>query len=644
MTIADLKALIANVLDNPGTEAVAQITSPLDVSDINFIPPGLYLDFLPPGKFIRQSGTVPLLIQGEIRAFASSQIFDLEGQFWLANFNKQEYAHIGWWGAKADGNLYGIGTDNTAAFNAATLALASWGSGPKLKLLNGTYVLKGIWSVVNNPANNHRRSLWVEGGAGRQIDDNNAGTFLVWAGDSTSPMVNWHTRNGKLGGIIYAAAVNYPLDTAVDVDIPPNEPNDQILTANEFFNGGVDGQYGPVSNGFVMGKSNIMNDEHNSWRGMSFLNFRRAALDFRSGNGQSKFNQIWDCAFDNSGFTDQTGYGILTAIASWHVHDSTFTNLLVIAQGNSYESCSINNCDAESCLQAVNGPGIRTMKIVSSRLAANKVPGPNKPAMGKEFIYGVYQLSIDSTDFEDQNAGFAIRPANGGIITVNNVLFNTDMPFTKDGLSSWSGNMTGIRLNGKPFSGTMSDHYGVADFNIPTNLLLGGGKINFDGLQNVYRVIAAGGFPREVVTTQSINYVLVNAGIFLPGQGNVPPPTPELVGQSYWWNWCVSYVGPQGESPMVLFVKQNYTSQTGGILLPVPLGPAGTTARKIYRGTKYFDPTTFGLVGTIPNNTDLTWIDTAATLGAPPPSQPPQGLISRGIASFSKSPSLVGVD
>lgn len=97
----------------------------------------------------------------------------------------------------------------------------------------------------------------------------------------------------------------------------------------------------------------------------------------------------------------------------------------------------------------------------------------------------------------------------------------------------------------------------------------------------------------------------------------------------------VTYVNPTGETAAgTASGTVTTTGSTSSVALAsIPTGPAGTTARKVYRS----DGGAYGLVLTIANNTATTGTDTAATLGAAPPSpgtaKTPVGVLADGSNS-----------
>lgn len=108
------------------------------------------------------------------------------------------------------------------------------------------------------------------------------------------------------------------------------------------------------------------------------------------------------------------------------------------------------------------------------------------------------------------------------------------------------------------------------------------------------------------------------------------------------YTYQVTFVNAQGETTAgpasagqtVVAASGNYTLA----LSAIPIGPTGTTSRKVYRS---LNAGAYGLVDTVADNTTTSWTDTGAAAGAAPPtvngaSRKGQDIHDDLVASYEK--------
>jgi len=186
---------------------------------------------------------------------------------------------------------------------------------------------------------------------------------------------------------------------------------------------------------------------------------------------------------------------------------------------------------------------------------------------------------------------------------------------------------SGDAVVGTPLLGTPADSGGTAGLAASLRLARTG-----DGVAGQTWTVAAQG------TTA--------VGVFSPptiaAPASAPTGTPASTGGSVpagGHTYVVTYVNPTGETAAGTATGTVTTSGTTSsvALTAVPTGPTGTTARKVYRA----DGGAYGLVLTIADNTTATGTDTAASLGAAPPSSGTALTLAGSLATGQTSTALL---
>ncbi len=455
---------------------------------------------------------------------------------------------------------------------------------------------------------------------GRRGNDVNSGTLLVWGGNSSDPLIDLRSRNCTIENFQITVPSGKTLTAAILSD--DTGGLSEIITTNYFKKLYVnpDGG-GTFTDGVRMGSSGGANQEHHRWEGCSFAGALNAGVFADNGTGQMKFLQFEDCAFLSC------RYGWLAQIASADFTRCNFSGISETCMrwtGGSYDPCTVTDCDNESSAQFVYAPGV-DISFINTRLSCENAFNPPNPT--QEYIYGPNKLLMLNTQVQNDNEDvFAIRPADGGYVAAISCDFPDrefmpsdiswqavflNCPRISDGIRKSGFGMTnrGHYLNVTEIAGSLRvSNQGAA----PTTLNATAADafdLFWDRITNYTRLSQAGGYPKQPVTVQTYGDKYGTTAVFSSASGSVPANA---------YDYAYTVVTAAGESLAIKLATGHWT------LTNLPLGPAGTTGRNLYRSPSGAD--TYKKLATIANNTTTTYVDSAAAGSGDPPVSDTSGL------------------
>jgi len=535
------------------------------------------------------------------------------------------------YGAVPDCNPDAGGTDNTGPLSDALSESLRTG----LPLFLGADGLRyGVAETLNWANQEGINVLGSWRGQGGPTNANTKGPSLWWMGDEAGTLIDARGMNYCVSGLSFACCHKTSLDRVFNIDAPDSSSG-LISTEHLFERFRIDGKYGPIQKGFVLGEVGRANNEFHKWRDGVIIGCDYAGIQSLDPSGQIKGLKFINVTFGSWG--EIGGYGCVFNRASGTWRDCNFNALdrcLAWFDG-SFESCSMENCTGEYCKGWLTGKGVASMKIANCRLNLDKA-NPT-PLPWEEFINGCRRLTIDTCTIEDHTMTDPnypiIRPGDGGVLVVRNTEFNHPWPFSKDDQSFWRGNLQGVSVNQKnvymddgPYWNRNQErcyqqcgqklHLYTGHYGDDPSM---GSFFSYDGSVNGPRLTTNKGFAYLFPGVRKKGDVGGGVLTFLRNEGSnhfgdVPAsPAPS------WWAYAVTYVDGQGESEPDLCYQQVYNSSPGAFILGIPAGPSGTKSRNIYRGSDPSDPYAFQWVGTLANNTAPTFLDTQASGTVSPP-------------------------
>jgi hypothetical protein len=218
-------------------------------------------------------------------------------------------------------------------------------------------------------------------------------------------------------------------------------------TAHLFDRCHLEGGFGPVAKGIVLGESGGPNNEFMRCEACWFTGFSNAGFHVPNRTGQSFANQFSDCAWSKC----KNAYA--SAISSAHFFDCNFDacDLCLWFNGGAYAPVSVTRCVSENCKQFVLGRGIPALSIRDSRLAANAAPAARPPAWG-EWVAAGGDVSITDTTFDTATNGLYLRAGDNGDLFLRHVTFSTNyVPVALDTPPRFSVTSVNSRYDGSKF-------------------------------------------------------------------------------------------------------------------------------------------------------------------------------------------------
>lgn len=333
-----------------------------------------------------------------------------------------------------DADLAGNGTDNAPALQALL------GSGRAGALPPGRY--KVCSTLRRDPADGDDIGGTFGGSLGP--DDTTRGTWLVWGGPDGGTALDLRGIKCRVRDLGIVSATNTSLDRAIDVETPDSYPN--ISSQHLFERVAVEGRFGPVRRGWVVGEDQRGNNEFHTWRGCTTRQCSYAGIHVPNGTSQSKNNHCEGCTFEGSGqFGD---YGVAVNTGSFDFTGCNFDSLGAWANwwGGAYEPCTFLRCRGENNRRAVGARNVDYVNLVGCRLHLGKAV--SRPAPGEEFLAGGNNWAVSGCRVEADPGNPVeawFRPGDDAPVTISSVQFPA-WPLADDGQTTWRGHFANVRV------------------------------------------------------------------------------------------------------------------------------------------------------------------------------------------------------
>lgn len=369
-------------------------------------------------------------------------------------------------GLVADANTDGAGTDNAYAIQAAI------DTGLPVALPPGRYAVASTLRL--NPA----VGLSLGGTFGGRLgpDSPGNGTWLVWTGAPGGTLIDLRGIKCRLHDVGILADRTTTLGRAVAVESPDTYPN--LSSQHLFENVTVDGRWGPVRCGWVVGEDGKPNNEFHWWKSCLTRYCTYAGVHVPNGTFQAKNNVCEDCTFGGSGKFDD--YGVAVASGSFSFWRCNWDSCGYACKwwGGSYEPVQFLNCTGESNRHFLAAAGCQHVILDGCRLALNKADSPQ--VVGDEFLSGGANWSVRCCTVEDPDGldGW-FRPQDSGTVCIDGLQCHSARPLSADGLTTWKGSFRNFRVdqgNNMVPNGVWYQRNGLTASFLGPNVVLGDGS------------------------------------------------------------------------------------------------------------------------------------------------------------------------